>query len=80
MAQGEDGDALLKILDGVETYGSKTFTMVHLADLQLQCPKTDEYDRAIKNALMNWTAGIARGVVQYRVENGLDAWRNLYNK
>ena len=77
---GEDGDVLLRILDHVETYGAKRFTTAHLANLKSQCSKALEYDRAIKSALLNWTSGIAHGLVKYRVDVGLDAWRKLYHK
>ena len=52
----------------------------HLANLKLQCPEADEYGREIHNALFNWTSGVPHGLIIYRVESGLDAWRKTYNK
>ena len=31
-------------------------------------------------ALLNWTDGAAQGLVEHGCENGLDAWRRLYNR
>ena len=29
---------------------------------------------------MNWTSGVAQGLVKHGTEGGLDAWRKLYHK
>ena len=29
---------------------------------------------------MNWTSGVAQGLIKHGVDNGLDAWRKLYHK
>ena len=80
LPQGEDGEQLLTILDYVETYGINKFTDYHFSNLKLQCEQAGEFDRAIQAALLNWTSGIAHGVIKYGVRGGLDAWRKLYNK
>lgn len=80
LPQGEDGEQLLAILDYVDTYGANKFTDDHLSNLKLQCEQAGEFDRAIRAALLNWTSGIAHGVVKYGVCAGLDAWRKLCNK
>ena len=41
-------------------------------------PKMAEYNRAVLAALLNYTSGIARGMVEYGVENGVDARRRFY--
>lgn len=38
-----------------------------------------QYTRAVSTALSNYTAGLARGMVEYGVENGIDAWRRFYH-
>ena len=43
-------------------------------------PKAPEYDRAIRAALFNQINGIAKGLVQHNVANGLDVWRKLYHR
>ena len=80
LAQGSDGPTLLKILDYVETFGIKKFIDTHFSNLIRQCNKAGELDRAIKGALLNWTVGIANGVVKCGTEGGLHAWRKVYNK
>ena len=80
LARGNDGTILIRVLDCVEKLGTKKFTITHLNNLQRQCSNAKEFDRAIKSALLNWTAGIAHGLVKYGTEGGLDAWRKLYNK
>ena len=80
LAQGNDGITLIRVLDYVEKLGIKMFTMIHLNDLQRQCCKAKEFDRAIKRALFIWIAGIAHGLVKYGTEGGLDAWRKRCNK
>ena len=80
LAQGADGDVLLTILDKVEKMGGATFTNEVLAELTTKYPKAGEWNRAIQAALLNWTNGIAKGLVQHNVHNGFDAWRKLYNR
>ena len=80
MAQGADGDTLLIILDKVEKMGTNTFTNDMRKELTGVYSKAPEFDRAIRAALLNWTSGIAKGLVQHNVANGLDAWRKLYNR
>ena len=81
LTQGDNGELLLKMLDYVETLGPRKFTAAHLAtNLLRQCNKAGEFDRAIKSALLNWTAGVAHGLVKYGTEGGLDGWRKFYNK
>ena len=80
MTQGQDGEELLEILNHVETYGGEKFTNKYLHNLSKQKPKAYEYSRAIMAALMNWTGGIAKGLIKHGVDNGLDAWRKLYHK
>ena len=43
-------------------------------------PKAEEFNRAIKAALLDWTSGIAKGLIRHNVINGLDAWRKLYHR
>lgn len=43
-------------------------------------PKAEEFNRAVDAALLNWISGIAKGLVQHNVANGLDAWRKLYHR
>ena len=80
MAQGAGGDTLLTILNKVKKQGPNTFTNDMLQELITIYPKAPEFDRAIRAALYNWTNGIAKGLVQHNVANGLDAWRKLYHK
>ena len=76
---GADGEQLLEILEGVEKYGSTKFDNDKLKLLLVQYPKVAEYNRAIKSSLLNYTTSIAKGMVEYGVDNGFDAWRRLYN-
>ena len=80
LAQGAEGDTLLIILDKVEKMGANTFTNELFTELKTKYPKADEWNRAIMAALLNWTSGIAKGLVQHNVANGLDAWRKLYHR
>ena len=80
LAQGAEGDTLLTILDKVEKMGANTFTNELLIELKIKYPKADEWNRVIMAALLNWTSGIAKGLVQHNVANGLDAWRKLYHR
>ena len=79
LVQGKEGDQVIKISNHVETYGTNRFTVQHLAKLTLQAPYVGEYDRAIHNALLNWTSGVPHGLIKHRGDGGLDAWRKLYN-
>lgn len=80
MAQGCDGDGLLKILDHVESCGDNKFIATNLKALYDVYPKAYEYARAVYAALLNWTEGAAQGLVEHGCENGFDAWRRLYNR
>ena len=80
LAQGVDGEVLLGVLDKVEKMGGATFTNELLAELTIKYPKAGEWNRAITAALLNWTTGIAKGLIQHNVANGLDAWRKLYHR
>lgn len=80
ISQGEDGEELLKILDHIETYGDQKFTSANLRALAGIYPKAYEYARAVNAALLNWMEGAAQGLIEHGCENGLDAWRRLYNR
>lgn len=80
MTQGQDGEELFEIFNHAETYGGQKFINKYLSNLAKQKPKAYEYSRAILAALMNWIGGIVKGMIQHRVDNGLDVWRNLYHK
>ena len=80
VTMGEDGEDLLEILDIVEKFGKRIFTTAHLKELKKKRPKAYQYDRAVNAALLNWTGGIAQGLVRFGTQGGLDAWRKLYNK
>lgn len=80
LAQGCDGEELLKIFDHVETYGDNKFTAANLRALYDFYLKAYEYARAIQAALLNWTEGAAQGIIEHGCENGLGAWRRLYNR
>ena len=77
VTQGAEGEALIKILDYVETLGAKQFIDSHLTNLKRQCNKVGEFDRAVKSALLNWAAGFAQGIVKYGIE-GAGARRLAY--
>ena len=51
-----------------------------LQELIITYPKAPEFDRAIRAALFNLTNGIAKGLVQHNVANGLGAWRKFYHR
>lgn len=70
----------MKIFDYVETLGANKFTHTHLIKLKRKCGKACEYGRAVKSVRLNWTAGIAHGLVKCRAEGGLHVRRKLYNK
>ena len=78
--QGGDGEALLNILDHVETYGDDKFMSIHLRALTDGCPRVYEYVRVVNVALLNLTGGVAQGVVEHGCDNGLDAWRRLCSR
>ena len=80
LTQGGDGEELLKILDSIEIYGEQKFTNTNLRALSEIYPKAYEYARAVNAALLNWTEGAAQGLVEHGCDNGLDAWRRLYNR
>ena len=80
LAQGVDGDIILSILDNIEKMGSATFTNDMLTELTTNYSNAEEFDRAIRVALLNWISGISKGLVQYNVANGLDSLRKLYHR
>ena len=81
MKQGADGDTLFTILNHVEKMGPNTFTNDMLKEIiVIKYLKAPESDRAIRPALYNLINGIAKGLVQHNVANGLDAWRKLYHR
>lgn len=68
-SQGEGGEELLEVLGEVEKRCNDAFTIAQLKELVRQRPKAAEYNRAILTALMNYTTGIARGMVEFGVRN-----------
>ena len=80
LAQGSDGEMLLKMFDKVEIMGITEHTNEQLQDVASIYPKASEFDLAIKSAFLNWTSGVANNVIKYGVCNGFDAWRKRYNK
>lgn len=80
-SQGEDGELSLTLLTEIEKNGSIVFTNEkQLKEEIRQCPEVAQSNRAILTALLNYRAGIARGMVEYGVEHGLDAWRTFYHR
>ena len=77
---GQEGEEVVVILDAVERRDNRKYTTSDSAKLTLKVPKAIEYDRSIKVALLNWTSGIAQGLVEHGIECGFDAWRKLYNR
>ena len=69
----------MDILTELEKCGGETFSNAQLKELVRQCPKAAEFNRAILSLLLNYTEGIAKGMVEYGVDNGFDAWRRLYH-
>ena len=80
MAQGADGDRLLGVLDKIEKMGSATLINDMLREPTTKYSNAEEFDRAVRAALLNCSSGIAKGLVQYNVANGSDAWRKLYHR
>ena len=79
-SQDEDGEMLLKLLDEIENKWFTVFIHEQVKDEIGQCPIVAQFNRAILTALLNYTAGIVRGMIEYGIENGLDAWRKLYHR
>lgn len=77
-SQGEDGECVLNMPTEIEKTGSITFTNEQLTEEIRQCLEVAQFNRAILAALLSYTTGIARGMVEHGVENGLGAWRRLY--
>ena len=71
---GQDGDELAITFDEIEKLGNTKVDKLHIIKLAEEFPKVYEYDRAIKSALLNWTSGVAQGLVKPGVAGGLDAW------
>ena len=80
LAQGQDGEALLQILDTIESLGGTKYINEQLQALITEYPKAAKFEIAVKAALLNSTFGIANNLVRYGVCNGFDAWRQLYHK
>ena len=80
LAQGQDGEILLKVFDKLEKLGVNRYTNEQLDELVKIYPKVIEREIAIKIAFLNWTSGIASNMVRFGVCNGFDAWRTCYNK
>ena len=80
LAMGREGEQVVSIFDTVEKLGNKKYTSSDLARFIKDLPEAMEYDRSVKAALLNWTPGIAQGLVEHGTECGFDAWRKLYNR
>lgn len=78
--QGQDGEELLKVMDHVESCSDDRFNNRHMKVLSEIYLKAYGYVRAVDAALLNWTDGVAQGLVEHGCENGLDAWRRFYNR
>ena len=63
LAQGSDGEMLLKMLDKVETMGTDKYTNEQLREFISVYPKAAEFDIAIRSALLIWISGVANSVV-----------------
>ena len=69
----------MDILTVIERLRVDTFNIEQFRELTRQCPKAAEYNRVITSVLHNYITGVAKGMVEYGVENALDAWRKLYH-
>lgn len=67
-------------MDHIEKYGEVNFTNIKLKARVDIHPKAYEYARVVNAALLTWTEGVAHGLVEHGCDNGLDAWRCLYNR
>lgn len=79
-SQGEDGEQLLGVFDEREKIGLKTISNEQSRGLAAPCPKVAQFNRAMLSALLNYTSGVARGMVEYGVANGLDVWRRFFHR
>ena len=61
--QGEDGELVLDILVQVEKCGAAIFTKAQYKELVRQCPKATAFIRPSMPVLLNYTIGIAKGLV-----------------
>ena len=77
---GQEGEEVVAILNAVERRGYAKYITSGLVKITQQMVKAIEHDRSIKVALLNWTSGIAQGLVEHGTESGFDAWRKLYNR
>ena len=77
---GMDGEDLLELLDVVEKKRKHKLTRQLLSKVAKEYSKAYEYDLPTKAALMNWTSGVAQGLVKHGTEGGQDAWRKLCHK
>ena len=80
LTQEHDGEELLHILDHVESYGDTEFIDKNLRTLSYIYPRSYECARTVNAALLNWTEGVAHGMVEHGCDNGLDAWRRLCHR
>ena len=80
LTQGQDGEELLTILDHIDTYGDNRFATIKLKALADVYPNAYEYALAVNAALLTWTEGAVHGLVEHGCDNGLEAWRRLYNR
>lgn len=78
-SQGEDGELLLEILDEIEKCSKDAVTSTQLKELTKIYLKVAEFNRAMLTALLIYTTGIIKGMVEYGVHNGRDAWRRLFH-
>ena len=77
--QGEDRGNIVGLFTELEEAGASTIIKTQHKEMVQTYPRAAQCNRAILSALLNYTAGIARGMVEYGVENGLGAWRRLYH-
>ena len=64
----------------IEKMGNRVFTNEQLNEEIKRYPKVAQFNRAVLTVLRNYAAGIARGMVEYGVENGLDMWRKVCHR
>ena len=57
LAQGSDGEVLLRIFDKIEALGINTYTDEQLQVMTANYPQAAEYDTAIEFASLCWTTG-----------------------
>ena len=70
--QCEDGELLLDSPAEVENRCVEQFSRTTLRGFARQCPKAVEFNRVVLSAALSYSTGIAKGMVEYGVENGFD--------